>query len=183
MAHKAPLSIKKILEILSGKGRSVFLILLSIPFCQPLQIPGLSTPFGLCIAFVGLRFTSKGHIWLPRRFLKKKISYTLLKKITKRTLYFLNLIQPWIHPRLDWVCNSSFMKVMNGLMIALLGILLALPLPVPLSNLTAAWGIFLMALGALEDDGVFILIGYAISLLTLGFFLLMLWPLTEYFSK
>ncbi len=168
-----PLSIAEILHILSGKGRSVVLILLSIPFCQPIQIPGVSTPFGLAIAFIGLRMLFGKRIWLPKKLLAKKVPSNTFEKITDKTLVLLRKIKPWIHPRLTGLCHSPYMKKVNGLVIIILGILLALPLPIPFSNLAAAWSIFLIALGMLEDDGVFILIGYFLFLLTVAFFLLM----------
>lgn len=166
------LSIAEILYILSGKGRSLILILLSIPFCQPIQIPGLSTPFGFAIAFTGLRILFGKRIWLPKKLLEKKIPSATFEKITDKTLAIVRKIKPWIHPRLIWMCHSSFMEKGNGLVIIILGIFLALPLPIPLSNLTAAWSICLVALGVLEDDGVFVLIGYLLSLVTVLFFLL-----------
>lgn len=172
-AKGTPLSIAGILRILSGKGRSLILILLSLPFCQPIQIPGLSTPFGAAIAFIGLRIVFGKRIWLPQKLLVKKIPPHTFEKITDKTLSLVRKIKPWIHPRLIWMCNSPCMEKVNGLIIFILGIFLALPLPIPLSNLTAAWSIFLVALGMLEDDGVFVLIGYLLSLLTVTFFLLM----------
>lgn len=172
-AHSS-LSVGEILSILSGKGKSVVLVLLSLPFCQPIQIPGLSTPFGIAIAFVGLRLAFGKHIWLPKRFLQKKISPDTLNKMTSKAIKLLRKMKPWIHLRFDWVCNSKFMQIMNGLTIAFLGIFLALPLPIPLSNLTAAWAIFSIGLGTLEDDGIFVLIGYAITILTIAFFSFMI---------
>ena len=172
-AKGAPLSIGEILRILSGKGRSLILILLTIPFCQPIQIPGLSTPFGLAIAFIGLRIVFGKRIWLPKKLLVKKIPSPAFEKITDKTLALVRKIKPWIHPRLIWMCHSPLMKKGNGLIIFILGIFLALPLPIPLSNLTAAWSIFLVGLGVLEDDGAFVLIGYLLSFLTVTFFLLM----------
>jgi hypothetical protein len=172
-AKVSSLSLGEILSILSGKGRSLILILLSLPFCLPLQIPGLSTPFGLIICFIGLRMAFGKHIWLPKKILQKKISFKTLKKTADRTLSWIKKIRPWIYPRLDWACHHQVMQVINGLEIGLLGIFLALPLPVPFSNLVAAWSIFFIALGILEDDGLFVILGYVLSLLSL-FILLML---------
>ena len=73
------------------------------------------------------------------------------------------------------------MHIINCLAICILGIFLALPLPIPLSNLTAAWSIFLIALGILEDDGVFVLIGYLISFLTIIVFIIMTTSIRNYF--
>jgi hypothetical protein len=58
-------------------------------------------------------------------------------------------------------------------LIFLLGIILALPLPIPLTNLSAGWAIFLINLGLLESDGLFVILGYLISLATVIFFIFM----------
>lgn len=159
-------SIAEILRILSGKGRPFLLILLSLLFCQPIQIPGLSTPFGLAIALIGLRMVFGKGIWLPKRLLSKKISTHLLKKVIQKTLATIGKVKSWVHPRLDWVCHSTVMQKLNGVMIFILGLILALPLPIPFSNLTIAWSIFLISLGILEDDGIFVLLGYLLFLIT-----------------
>lgn len=182
-ATRASISVREILYTLSGKGRAVILILLSLPFCQPVQIPGLSTPFGLIIAFIGLRSAFGRHIWLPKQFLAKTIGTRNLKKITRKALYLISKMKPWIHPRMDWICHSSSMQIVNGLTIATLGVFLALPLPIPLTNLAAAWSILFITLGMLEDDGLFVSIGYAIFLLITAFFLILIVPIKQYFEN
>lgn len=182
-AQSKPITIGEILRILSGKGRPLLLILLSLPFCQPLQIPGLSLPFGLAAAFIGLRMAFGKHVWLPQKLLTKSISHRTLKTITDKTLLITNKIKPWIHPRLYWLCHSPIMEKVNGIMVFIMGLFLALPLPIPLSNLTAAWSIFLLSLGILEDDGVFVLIGYAMFILTISFFLLIAFSINIFFNK
>jgi hypothetical protein len=167
------LSILEILEILSGKGRPIILILLALPFCQPIQLPGLSTPFGIIIALIGFRLIINRKIWLPKKLLSKTINPSILQKITTKTLNIIRKSKKWVHPRLNWVCHNPFMKKANAVMICLLGLVLALPLPIPLSNLTAAWSIFFIELGMLEDDGLFVLIGCGIFLFTAALFTLL----------
>ena len=164
------LSILEILEILSGKGRPIILILLALPFCQPIQLPGLSTPFGIIIALIGFRLIINRKIWLPKKLLSKTINQSTLQKITTKTLNIIRKSKKWVHPRLNWVCYNPCMKKTNAVIICLLGTILALPLPIPLSNLTAAWSIFFIELGMLEDDGLFVLIGYTIFVLTAALF-------------
>jgi hypothetical protein len=175
------MTLSEILQILSGKGRLFIVILLSLPFCQPLQLPGLSTPFGIGIAFMGLRMVFGKHVWLPKSLLSKRIPKKTLLKIIDKALALLNKIRPWIYPRLNWLCHSPIMEIMHGLMIFVLGIFLALPLPIPLTNLIAAWAIFLLSLGILEDDGLLILIGYIVSFVTLAFFIIMILTIKHIF--
>lgn len=169
-AKEPEVSFRDIFQILSGKGRDVILIFLSLPFCQPLQIPGTSTPFGIAIAFFGLRMAFGKHLWLPERLLNKTMSGKNLEKIIDGSLFLIRKIKRFVHPRLTWLSSPISMKILNGVIIAILGIFLALPLPIPLSNLAAAWSIFLIAFGLLENDGLLILIGYGVFAVTLIFF-------------
>jgi hypothetical protein len=68
-----------------------------------------------------------------------------------------------------WVCANRIMNIFNGLLIFVMGIFLALPIPIPLSNIVAAWSIFFVGIGILEEDGLFVLLGYGISILSLVF--------------
>ncbi len=180
-AKTAPISLQEVLFHLSGKGRVLMLILLSLPFCQPLQIPGISIFFGLAIAFIGLRMAFGKNIWLPKRVLEKKIRYRTFKKITDKTLWLLKKMKRFIHPRLPWLCHSKFMHITNGLVICILGLLLALPLPVPFTNLSAAWSIFLMSVGTIEDDGLFIIFAYIMCLVTFAIFTSIIFTLEKIF--
>jgi hypothetical protein len=167
----APLSIEEILHTFSRNGQALFIIFLCLPFCQPLQIPGLSTPFGLAIAFMGLKIAFSKYAWLPKVLLAKTITPATVQKITAKVLIILKKMSRWVHPRMVWLCHSKAFKIANGLLITALGLLLALPLPIPLSNLMAAWAIFFLGLGLLKEDGIFIILGYLLSLITVGFFI------------
>lgn len=163
-------SIKQILSVLPGKGRLLIILIFSLPFCQPLQIPGLSTPFGIVILFIGIRMIFGKQMWLPKRLLKKTIPPRIFNKITTVTLKYLKKMNRWIHPRWPWIGRNPIMDIVHGSTIMLLGFLLALPLPIPFSNLAVAWPLLFLALGLLEDDGLFVLIGYLSALATfIGF--------------
>lgn len=170
----APISVGEILNILSERGQSLVVIFLCLPFCQPLQIPGLSAPFGLAIAFIGFKMAFDKYAWLPKNVLAKTMTHQTMQTITNNTLWLLRKMKGWIYPRLTWLCYYPGVYLVNGLLIAILGILLALPMPIPFSNLLAAWSLLFIGLGLLEDDGVFMLIGYFISLLTFGYFIAMI---------
>ena len=83
-----------------------------------------------------------------------------------KILFLLKKTKRLIHPRLNWMCRSPVMEVVNGLVVFILGLLLALPLPIPFSNLLAAWAIFLIALGIAEDDGLVVVFGYIVAVFT-----------------
>jgi hypothetical protein len=51
-----------------------------------------------------------------------------------------------------------------------MGVLLALPLPIPFSNSIPAWGIVFSCLSVIESNGLFILLSYAFLIANVFFF-------------
>ena len=151
-------------QALKGKGYPFLIVLISLPFCQPIQIPGFSTPFGAILIFIGLRMLFGRHIWWPQWILKHKISSRLLKAVIKKSLWFFKILRPLLRKRWSHLFQGYF-HYLNGFVVILMGIYLALPLPIPLSNLMAAWALLFIGLGLIEEDGLLICIGYVISLI------------------
>ena len=60
---------------------------------------------------------------------------------------------------------------------------MSLPLPIPLTNLVPAYTILVLAIGLLESDGLFILVGYGMTTATTVFFASIagtIWQLAQY---
>lgn len=177
------IKIGEIFEILAGRGYAALLILLSFPFCLPIQIPGFSTPFGLILVFLGLRIAFGQKPWWPKWVLNKELSAESMSKLIDKLLYWLQK-NKWMifRPRLTFLSQSPFFHRLNGLLICILGFFLSLPLPIPMTNLLSAVPIFCLGLGLLEDDGVLILIAYTLAAIGLGIFLLLFFWGKAYFT-
>lgn len=160
-------TIQTLFQALKGKGYPFLIVLLSLPFCQPLQIPGFSTPFGIAIIFIGLRMAFGRHIWWPKWVLEQKISPRLLKTVIQKSLGFFRFLRPLLFSRWTRVCTDPFFYRLHGCFVSLMGLYLALPLPIPLSNLVSAWALLLMGLGLMEEDGVFVSLSYGLGCLAL----------------
>ena len=174
------LTLEEIIETLLGKGRSLVLIFLSLPFCQPIPIPGLSTLFGVVVAFLGLRMAfGKGSL-LPQSMLSKKIPSKPTRKIIEKSRQLIDKLRPFIRPRLQVLCEHGVMQIVSGLLVFILGFLLALPLPIPFTNLAVGWPLFFLSLGQLENDGLLVLLGYLLSLGALAFFLTLAFSLKHF---
>lgn len=174
-AQEKGISVKDCLEILAGKGQAILLILLSLPFCQPIQIPGFSTPFGIVLSFIGLRIAFGNHAWFPKALLEKKIPYKIFKKAASIAIKITDKLRFLISTRWTWLVKNPLLRMVNGLVICLLAILMALPLPIPFTNLLAAYPILAFGLALLEDDGVMIAIGYALTIFCFSFFVALAW--------
>ena len=72
------------LALVGEQGMLLFCVLLTVPFLLPVSIPGVSTPFGLLILFIGIGITLNRVPWLPailmeRRFAAEQLKPTLHK--------------------------------------------------------------------------------------------------------
>ena len=136
----------------SGFGFLIgILTLIAIPFV------GLSTPFGLAIALLGVQLMiGRRHPWLPARARRRALSMAMLDRVlgllARRTRWLTRLTRRrwelWIQPRLI------------GLGVVLLALGLALPLPIPGSNLMFLVPLFIYAIGILERYGLWIVLGH-----------------------
>lgn len=156
------ISLENIIFILRGQGSFCIFLLLSIPFCIPIQIPGLSTPFGLAISFLAYRKLMNKKPYVPKKFKTINISGTHLKKITRSILKFEKFLNRWSKPRFIWINNLKLIKI---LIVFLSGLILALP--IPFTNMPFGWTIALITLGHLMNDGLITLLGYSVFILTL----------------
>lgn len=159
------IEMRQITSILSGKGYSALLIIFSLPFCIPIQIPGFSTPFGIILGFLGLRIAFAKKPWWPQWVLEKKVKSHLVQRVVEKSIVSVRYIQKFLYPRLVILTQNQFFYRLNGLLICFLAFLLALPLPIPFTNLFSAIPILFIGLGLLENDGLFILLAYFIVLI------------------
>jgi len=164
------ITVGELMQALEGKGHAAIIAILAMPFCLPVQIPGLSTPFGIILIFSGLRISFGQAPWLPGWLLVRKISPATTEGLLEGLRKIAVPAEKILHPRLSFLCRNVFLHRMHGGLIAFLAILLALPLPIPFSNLLAAIPILLMALALLEDDGAFMIAGYLAAIPCMIFF-------------
>ena len=135
------------------------LTLIAIPFF------GLSTPFGLAIALVGVQLMiGLSRPWLPVGARRRPISMAMLDRV-------LGLLARRTH----WLSRSTRRRYerlvvprLVGLGVVLLGLGLALPLPIPGSNLIFLIPLFVYAVGLLERDGLWILAGHLATAIDMG---------------
>lgn len=175
-------SMKVIIDTLAGRGQAALLILLVLPFCQPIMIPGLSTPFGIILIFIGLRIAFGHRTWIPKFLLNKEIPYKTLEKVAKVAIKITNKLSFLTSTRWTYFVKNPLLHICHGLSIALMAFVLALPLPIPLTNLLAAYPILFFGLALLEDDGVLIFVAYFLFYFCLGVFASLLFFGKEFFG-
>lgn len=165
-------TLREVLALLHGRGYVLLLMLLALPFCQPLPLPGLSTPLGLIIAIIGTRLALGHKPWLPRRLLDTRLPPKLFGRVFALTQRIVTWFERFLRPRLLQMTASPRLEQLHAVPIVICALLLLLPLPIPFSNVIPAWGVLLICGGLLERDGKFILGGYAATVASIGYFAL-----------
>src|SRR5687768_12134831 len=132
-----------------------FLALVGIPFV------GLSTPFGLAVAFLGAQMLAgKERPWLPGFLRRRVVPQGALRWLSRKLARFTARLERLVKPRYPWWARGRLI----GLGLTLQGLGLALPLPIPGSNWIFIGPILVYAIGLLEDDGAWVLIAHLSNL-------------------
>lgn len=168
-AEHSDLTMGDLVDRLEGRVYTLLLVILALPFCQPIMLPGLSTPFGMVIALLGLRFALRQHPWLPQRLLKTHLSGKYLPKILHRSARVLGGIEKLLHPRLLFLFDYRLTQFLAGMAVFFSGLMLLLPLPIPFSNMLPSLTVVLVASSFSERDGATLGAGLILFLISLGF--------------
>lgn len=168
-------TLRDVVERFEGRVYTLFLVLLSLPFCQPIALPGLSTPFGMVISLLGLRYALRQKPWIPRFVLDTRIRPLFFTMVLRLGGRILSRLEKLLHPRWDWMFTFHITQFLSGWAIFVCGCLLLLPLPIPFSNLLPALSVILLAASLAERDGLTLSLGVGSFVITIAFFILIFW--------
>jgi hypothetical protein len=157
----------------------VFIIGLFFSF--PIPLPAVSTPFGLILCSLGIGMMCKMQLWIPKWILKKEIKRDTLQKITYYSEKVFEKLEKIVHSRAHYFCKSNIFKIITGIVLVIQGFLLALPLPIPFTNVMAAFPVLIISIGLLEDDGYILLLGYFFSFISMISFLILFLGIKKFF--
>ncbi len=153
-------TLRAVLLALRGRAYMLLVILLTLPFLQPVPVPGLSTPFGLAIGLIALRLALGQRPWLPKSIQRREVPAGFFPKVIGLAERLVRVLERFLRPRCLVLTESGVLRQMHAVVILAAALILLLPLPIPFSNNLPAWAILLVAAGLLERDGWFITLGY-----------------------
>ncbi|WP_411035666.1 exopolysaccharide biosynthesis protein [Shinella sp. BYT-45] len=161
-------------DLLAMMGESGLLLLcafLSLPFLFPVSIPGVSTVFGAGIVLISAAITLNRLPWLPEKVADRRLESGKLRPVLERGVTFLRKIDRFFKPRLASLTTGAVMNRINGLVLMGAGLLLMAPLGlIPFSNTLPGVAILLLAAGISQRDGLVVLAGYVMVVLTVVYF-------------
>jgi hypothetical protein len=168
-----PVKVSEILLATKGRGFHLLLVCIALPFVTPIPLPGFSIPFGVAVALIGARMALGQKPWLPQRILEYQLPPQFLGKLLRSASRVVRWIEYLLRPRLTFMQERVVFRRVAGLLIAISGLYLIIPLPIPFSNSLPAWTVLLLSAGALERDGLFFVGGCVSFVLTTTFFVLL----------
>lgn len=164
-------SVRELLGLIGEQGMLTLCIFLTIPFLVPVSIPGVSTVFGVLVVLIGVGVTVNRVPWLPNRLIDRRFPTQKLCPALEQGAKLLQRLERFLHPRWGVLTRSAAMNRFNGLMVVLAGLLLMVPFGlVPFSNTLPALAALFLAAGMLEQDGLFVFVGYLWILGTVVYF-------------
>ncbi|MCI3926221.1 exopolysaccharide biosynthesis protein [Paenibacillus sp. TRM 82003] len=167
------LSLGELIEALQRKGPFFALLLLSVPFLQPVALPGVSTPFGLLIALLALGLLLRREMPLPAWIARFELGSKAVSMLFRGAIALFRRLERWTKPRrYGMLVERDDVRRLHALLLIVVAVLLMLPLPIPFSNSLPAYVVFFIALGYLQRDGMLMLVSYGFALLTGAYFAL-----------
>lgn len=159
------ITLRQIIDEVEESGFGMMLFVLTLPAFIPIPVGGaLSGPM---VALLALQLIVGRHEpWLPRWALEKGPKRGALANLHKRLTPVLRPLHKLIKPRADWVFENGLMFRLTGVILFLLALLLALPIPG--TNYLFALSLLLFALAMIERDGWLLLSAWVIGLVLIG---------------
>lgn len=159
---KERVTLGDLLNVLDERAFGVLMLILSLPNAVGLgTIPGMSTIFGVPQVVVALQMiVGAERPWLPRWLLTRSIAMSDFRTMVMKAAPHLVRIERLLRPRYAFMANRLAESLL-GLVLLLLSIIVALP--IPFANQPPAVAQALIALGLIERDGIFVGFGLVIS--------------------
>ncbi len=156
-----PAAVLRLGDLLSGFGQSAFGLLLFIAVLPAfIPIPGVGGAIGgpLVILIGAQLLIGLGKLWLPGFLARRGPHRSALITFRKRLAPWLTRLEKVVRPRMHGVLDHKIALSFTGLLLVLLGILLALP--IPFTNYVFGVLLLLFALALLERDGALMLVAW-----------------------
>lgn len=159
-SHDVPLTYGALLDRFGARGHEMLLVFFTFPLCLPVPIPGVTTSLGIIATFLAFLLLLGRPPRLPHRLAGREVSPQALTQMAGKLLGVLRRVEKVVHPCWTKLVHGTVLTRMHAAYLVGLGLVVMLPVPLPLANMVAALPMLLVALGLLEHDGRFVVAGY-----------------------
>jgi len=169
-------TLAQVRDLVGSDGLMLLAAFLTIVFLVPISVPGVSTVFGAGILLIGVSRLFRLELWLPKRIERRLVATERLRSALQRGLVWFRRLERVSRPqRISWAASDGAVRIVNDCALILGAVLLMAPFGlIPFSNTLPAIALLFLAIGSLQRDGLFILIGHLSNLVTIAYFALLI---------
>jgi hypothetical protein len=160
---RARIFVSDLLLLMQDRAFGALLFIFAMPNTIPTP-PGTSAILGIPLVFLSAQMALGRAPWLPKLIAGRSMLRTDFAAMIGRTGPWIARAERMLKPRLSFL-TSPLAERLIGCFCLILAIVLALP--IPLGNMLPALGICLIAFGILEKDGLWILAGVVLGIVSL----------------
>ncbi len=157
---KDRISIGDLLQALKRRALGALIFIFAVPTALPMP-PGVSAIVGAPLLFLTVQLMLGMSPWLPRFITDRSLSRVDFERVVKTVSPWLAKAESVMRPRLTFLARRPSVYLL-GFVCVVMAIVLFLP--IPLGNMLPSVALCIVALGLLERDGVWILIGLAVAI-------------------
>lgn len=160
---KDRISVGDLLEALRRRALGALMFIFAAPTALPMP-PGVSAIVGAPLLFLSVQLMLGMQPWLPKIITDRSLSRVDFERVVTTTAPWLAKAESVMRPRLQFLARRPAIHLV-GFLALLMSIVLFLP--IPLGNMLPSVALCIMALGILERDGVWVIIGAVTAILSL----------------
>jgi len=153
------------------------MLVFALPCCVPTP-PGIATVCGIILTFIAIQIVvQRPRLWLPKWLARRGIIRADLVRVLDRVLPYIQRFEKYCRPRAA-LFTGRFAETAVGAVVVILGIVLILPIPL-LGTLPPGFAVAILSVGLLEQDGIVVATGIAVSLIAFVLSAAMTWAAIE----
>ena len=154
-----------LLDSIDQRAFGFLLIFVTLPCFIPSPV-GVGAIFGPIAAFLGVQMVlGREHPWLPQWVRRRGMSRDSMSRFLARLGRWLDKLEHLVRPR--WLAlTDGWGERFSGLVIALVGV--ALAMPIPLTNYPFGGVLLVLAIALTERDGIVLAVCWFLGLAIVG---------------
>ncbi|ODS62884.1 MULTISPECIES: exopolysaccharide biosynthesis protein [unclassified Arenimonas] len=161
-ADAGPLTLGQVLDRFRARAFGIFLLLSVLPAFVPLPL-GAGAVSGPLVSLAGLQMLAlMAHPWVPGFLSRRPLSREGVAKFRDRTSGLLRRLEKLSRPRNEHLIDHPAARMFTGLLLVVLGFLLALPIPA--TNYPFGLILLAYAVALIERDGRLMLVAWALGI-------------------
>lgn len=155
------ITVARLMEAMEARAYGALILIFAFPNVLP-SPPGLAGILGLPLLFLSARMMLGQTPWLPQFISARSVPRSSFAAVIERAMPWLQRAERLLTSRLSLLTTGPAQQVL-GLFCLILTLILVVP--IPFGNLAPSLAICLIALGVLERDGIWVIVGVAAGVL------------------